>query len=156
MSVSLYGNGNTVIQVVQGTIVPTQLTVSPAGALVTTGISATITPQSTNSKILVTPNLTNLYNLGAGGMGFAIYRGATNIYTHGYAQAGGYLGSFYGSGAIIGGVSFPYLDSPATTSATTYTIYWGTFASAGYINFNGSATVNGTGSYILLQEISGS
>ena len=156
MSVSLYGNGNTVIQVIQGTIVSSQITVSPAGALVSTGISATITPQSTSSKILVIPNLTNLYNLGNAGIGFAIYRGATNIYTHGYAQAGGYLGSFYAGASILGAVSFLYLDSPATTSATTYTIYWGSFTNSAYINYQGASTANGSGSYIILQEISGS
>jgi hypothetical protein len=156
MSVSLYGNGNTVIQVLQGTIVSTQITTASA-SLVTTGISATITPQSTNSKILITPNLTNLYTSAGLGMGFAIYRGATQVYLHGYGQAVGYIGSQYSVSGNLGAVSFPYLDSPSTTSATTYTIYWGSYnGGVVYLNYTGGATVNGTGSYILLQEISGS
>ena len=156
MSVSLYGNGNTVIQVLQGTIVSTQITTASA-SLVTTGISATITPQSTNSKILVMPNLTNLYASAGTGMGFAIYRGATQVYLHGYSQSVGYLGSMYSVSGNVGAVSFPYLDSPSTTSATTYTIYWGAYnGGAVYLNLFSSGTINGTGSYIILQEISGS
>jgi hypothetical protein len=156
MSVSLYGNGNTVIQVLQGTIVSTQISTAST-SLVTTGISATITPQSTNSKILVMPNLTNLYVTANIGMGFAIYRGATNVYQHGFAQPAGYLGSMYASNSgNLGAISFSYLDSPSTTSATTYTIYWGAYGGTPYINFNSSSVVNGTGSYIILQEISGS
>jgi hypothetical protein len=146
----------TVLQVIQGTITSAQLTTASA-TLVTTGITASITPQSTNSKILVIPNLTNLYAGGAGGgIGFSLYRGASQVYLHGYSQGLGYLGSFYSSGAILGSVSFPYLDSPATTSSTTYSIYWGTYnGSTAYINTQLSATINGTGSYITLMEIAG-
>ena len=144
-----------VIQVIQSSITSAQIAVSPGLALVSTGISQAITPQSTSSKILVIPVMTNVYNNGTGGFGFSIYRGATNIYNHGYAQAGGYLGSLYNDGNDIGNVTYPYLDSPSTASAVTYTIYVGTYGSAGYINYNGAATVNGTGSYITLMEIAG-
>ena len=145
-----------VLQVVQGTITSSQISASGGGALATTGISASITPQSINSKILVIPNITNIY-VGSGiGMGVAIYRGATNVYQHGYEQSGGYLGSLYsGGGGVIGTASFSYLDSPATTSATTYSIYWGSYNGTAYINYQGSATVVGTGSYITLMEIAG-
>jgi hypothetical protein len=144
-----------VLQVIQGTITSAQLSVAAAGALANTGIAVTITPTSASSKILVIPNLTTVYNLGAGGVGFAIYRGATNVYVHGYSQSGGYLGSFYSDGSAIGAVTFSYLDSPATTSATTYSVYWGAFQNGAYINYQGASTVNGTGSYITLMEIAG-
>jgi hypothetical protein len=144
-----------VLRVIQGTITSDQVVVAAANPLVSTGISATITPQSASSKILVIPVITNLYNFGAGGAGFAIYRNATNVYVHGYAQSGGYLGSFYSDGSVVGAVSFSYLDSPSTTSAVTYTLYWGAFQNGAYINYQGSSTVNGTGSYITLMEIAG-
>jgi len=144
-----------VLQVIQGTITSAQLTVAAGQALANTGIAASITPTSASSKILVTPNLTTIYNGGAGGVGFAIYRGATNIYVHGYAQGGGYLGSLYNDGSQLGAVSFSYLDSPATTSQTTYSVYWGAFQNAAFINYQGSSTVNGTGAYITLMEIAG-
>ena len=144
-----------VLQVIQGTITSAQLSVGAGGALANTGIAVTITPTSASSKILVTPILTTVYNLGAGGVGFAIYRGASNVYLHGYAQAGGYLGSMYSSTSHIGSVSFSYLDSPATTSATTYSVYWGNYQSGAYINYQGASVANGTGSYIILMEIAG-
>jgi hypothetical protein len=144
-----------VLQVIQGTITSSQITVAAGQALANTGIAASITPTSASSKILVIPNLTTLYNGGAGGMAFAIYRGATNIYLHGYAQGGGYLGSFYADGGHLTAVSFSYLDSPATTSQTTYSVYWGAFQNTSFINYQGSSTVNGTGSYITLMEIAG-
>ena len=144
-----------VLQVVQGTITSAPLSVAAAGALASTGISTTITPQSTSSKILVIPVIANLYNGGSGGAGFAIYRGATNVYTHGYAQSGGYLGSFYNDGNSVVGVTFSYLDSPSTASSVTYTLYWGAYGNIHYINYNGASTVNGTGSYITLMEIAG-
>jgi hypothetical protein len=145
-----------VLQVVQGTLLTTQLSVGGGGSLGTTGISASITPQSTTSKILVIPNITNIYSPPGIGIGLAIYRGATNIYVHGYAQSGGYLGTLYsGAGGVISCASFPYLDSPSTTSPTTYTIYWGAFNGTAYINYQGSATVYSTGSYVTLMEIAG-
>ena len=49
MSVSLYGSGNTVIQVVSANYNTSTSTTSTS--YVTTGLSATITPQSTTSKI---------------------------------------------------------------------------------------------------------
>jgi hypothetical protein len=157
MAVTIIGSGQVPIQVVQGTIQSGQISVSSGGSLASTGISASITPQSTNNKILVIPNITNIY-VGPGlGMGIAIYRGATNVYQHGYSQSGGYLGSLYsGSGGVISSISFPYLDSPSTTSSTTYTIYWGSYGGTAYINYQGSSTVVGTGSYVTLLEISGS
>jgi len=144
-----------ILQVIQGTITSAQLSVAAGQPLANTGIAVSITPTSASSKILVTPNLTTIYNLGSGGVGFAIYRGATNVYVHGYAQAGGYLGSLYSAGSHIGAVSFSYLDSPATTSETTYSVYWGNYNSGAYINYKGASTVDGTGAYITLMEIAG-
>jgi hypothetical protein len=89
-----------------------------------------------------------------GGMGFAIYRDATKIYTHGYAQSSGYLGSYYsGSGNALVGISMTYLDSPATTSAVTYRLYMGAYAFEAYLNYKGASTEDGTGSTITLMEI---
>jgi hypothetical protein len=145
----------TVLQVIQGTITSAQISTASA-TLVATGITASITPQFANSKILVISNLTNIYNNNTGGAGFAIDRNASQIYLHGYAQTPGYLGSAYSAAALIGGLSFQYLDSPATTSPTTYSISWGAYNGiTQYINTQIGSTVNGTGSYITLMEIAG-
>ena len=83
---------------------------------VTTNVSATITPSATSSKILA------FYTGAFGGsnnsseINSALYRGTVAgtllTVTTMYANAA----SFYGN------MSQVYLDSPATTSATTYTI----------------------------------
>jgi hypothetical protein len=93
----------------------------------TTGISASITPKFSTSKILVTISVPlQVSTSGAYGAGLAIYRGASAIYTdtnpydEGYSSANPSTGnnSFrWGRGVL------DYLDSPATTSSTTYTVY---------------------------------
>ena len=124
MSVSLYGSGQTVIQVVQA--ISTTSSTTSSSSYVTTGFSATITPQSTNSKILVMAEISYSTGSASGaGMGFAIYRGATAIWTPAVADASGAYGAAYSQAANGNRGQSPliYLDSPATTSATTYTVY---------------------------------
>jgi len=106
-----------ILQVVNATY-STQ-TSTTTNSFIDTGLSATITPKFSTSKILVlithNGNLTN--NVGANGLQFKIYRGATdlgifeNAAPYGNATAGQFLG---------GAVAMSYQDSPATTSATTY------------------------------------
>ena len=84
-----------------------------------TNLTATITPTSATSKVLVivsqngcTKSASNTGNR----IALRLYRGATNLIT---------LGDYFlynGTAVEIIGesISFSYLDSPATTSATTY------------------------------------
>jgi hypothetical protein len=145
MSVSLYGSGQTVLQVVQGTT--TTGTTTASASFVTTNLTATITPQSTTSKILIQvtgPIDSAATNSQANG---TIYRNnTTNL-----GGAAGFTNIFSNSGRIIGSLAMNYLDSPATTSATTYTVY---------INgSNGSSIIFPQGTNlatITLTEISGS
>ena len=105
-----------VLQVVQGTLSTSPSTNSIT--YVTTGLSATITPKASTSKILISANGA-YYSASAGVSYYTIYRGGTNLEitsTRGFAE-----GNFAASTGGIMTVS--YLDSPATTSATTYTIY---------------------------------
>jgi hypothetical protein len=91
-----------------------------------TGLSASITPSSASNKILV---MCHIGICGAGGDGVsaavALIRGSTNI-GGGTAEGGRVSGiSRTASGANAdhgNGLSFQYLDSPATTSSTTYKI----------------------------------
>ena len=63
---------------------------------------------------------------------FTVYRGATNL---GDSSWG--FGELYGNtGDRYGQVSCSYLDSPATTSSVTYTVYFRVTASTGYINLH--------------------
>ena len=133
-----------VLQVVQGTTSTYISTTS--GAYITTGLTASITPSSASSKILVFANLGSMFNSSGGNqLVVAIFRGATNL----HAAAGAFGGQLYSTALIETSMSMMILDSPATTSSTAYTVY---FASvSGTVNFN----QNTGNSYIILQEIAG-
>lgn len=94
-----------------------------------TGLSATITPKFSTSKILVLINhSTNQKSAGNidNSMSLRIVRGSTTIST--FAQFLGYTNS---SLLVYFSSSYSYLDSPATTSATTYkTQFASSFGSA--------------------------
>lgn len=84
-----------------------------------TGLSATITPQSTSSKILVFVNQTGCGKTAgntASTLQLRLLRASTEIAV--FEAAGGYTGTSVDN--YIGGCGTTYLDSPATTSAITY------------------------------------
>lgn len=103
-----------VLQVVQGTSTASFSTSSTS--YVTTGVSASITPSSSSNKILVFVNGGGLdtWQSSDNTVYAALYRGASSL---GFTDVFGY------SSRTIAPLSFSYLDSPATTSSTTYTIY---------------------------------
>ena len=84
-----------------------------------TGLTATITPTSATSKILVIVDQCGIYSDGNAnaGLDIRLLRGATTLALIGGRAAGDKAVSVVMS---IGSVSSNYLDSPATTSATTY------------------------------------
>jgi len=88
-----------------------------------TGLSATITPQSVNNKILVTLSTVTGDNTGSRMKLFNIVRGSTNI---GQPDSAGSVSStrtVYDNVADTAHmVHATVLDSPATTSATTYKV----------------------------------
>jgi hypothetical protein len=122
---------------------------------VSTGNSATITPKSATSKIAIFVSSTmGSSNFGSGyGTAATIYRGSTNLAlgsgTVGFTA--GYIAST-GSGGCMP-VAINYVDSPATTSATTYTIY--VLASLGAANVSWNSSNNifnySTGTIILME-----
>lgn len=104
-----------ILQIVQGS---TATFVSNATTtMADTGLTATITPQSNTNKVLVVVSQTfNKTNGNAGNAVVAqIVRTATAINT--FAGATGYTGTALDNIFCISAV---HLDSPATTSATTY------------------------------------
>jgi hypothetical protein len=122
------------------------------------GLSATITPSSSSSKILVFGNVEIGWSTAAGGW-IQIVRGSTAVGT----GTGGSYANFQSGVQVAGGTAannfwslpFSYLDSPATTSATTYKIQAsldanGTLA----INRRQADTAFGGSSVITLMEIS--
>ena len=117
-----------------------------SGTFVTTGFSASITPRFSTSKILMMFSVFNMYQGGNMAAAVTVYRGGTALDTNGFAQTYAATGSTITTGAGSG----VYLDSPATTNSTTYTLY------ARNQNNNGTIQINATGimSMVLL-EIAG-
>ena len=155
MSVSLYGSGQTVLQVVTAT--STTVATTSSNSYTSTGFSATITPLSSNSKILVLSQISAQTGSTTGsGIGFAIYRNGSSVWLPAVADTSGPYGAGYAvaSNNIRTMSLLTYLDSPATTSATTYAIYFA--ARSTTATFNPSDNVNNGSSSIILLEISGS
>jgi hypothetical protein len=141
--------GGKVLQVVQGT---TQTAASTTSASYSdTNLTATITPSSASSKVLVmVMQAMKSAATGASSNGFFIklFRGATAI----TGEASGYNFFYLSTGNPVTYdqrtlISIHYLDSPATTSATTYKTQ--------QANYSGTTTAqyDGTMSTIILMEI---
>lgn len=144
-----------VLQVVSTTTTSQQTITATTADL--TGLSASITPASASNKILVLVNA-SLSNNGNGDAYINLYRGATQLPSASkvwsLVNAGGTdTQAFTYSILNLGG---SYLDSPNTTSSTTYKIE-GVSTGGGvlYVNRRGGDT-NFTGvSTITLMEIAG-
>jgi hypothetical protein len=114
-------SGGKVLQVVQGTS-STSTTISTT-TFTDTSLSATITPTSASSKVLVLvmQNWCNFANANAAYSAIKLLRGSTDVYVSPVNYG---LGGTYAAGATAvesrGMAPVIYLDSPATTSATTY------------------------------------
>lgn len=138
-----------VLQVVQGTF-STAITTS-SSTFSDTGLTASITPKFSNSKVLVlvslsTPekNSNNTY------IRSQIVRNSTSVCY--MTDIGQYTGN---SNTSVGSsLSMNYLDSPATTSATTYKVQYASVSNNAAVAFN---TTFGTPvvSTITLMEVAG-
>lgn len=113
-----------------------------------TGITASITPTLNTSKILVTicttVQLSGNFNL-VPLVGYQIVRGSTSIFDGGFNVI--YTANSTGYGTKSEKITLVYLDSPATTSSTTYKLQF----------LNGSGSSAGAGAYgtssVILQEV---
>ena len=106
-----------------------------------TGLSATITPTTASSKVLVVVHIMAGTSTSAR-QDFQLKRGVTAI----AASSGGVSNSTFTNvtGDAGFGVSFAFLDSPATTSATTYSVEVLTSAGTVYVNRIGGSDRRGT------------
>jgi hypothetical protein len=110
---------------------------------VTTNLAISITPKFATSKIFATVNLGGTGVAGNSVGIFYIYRNASAIST--------FHDNFYHNTTMefFAPVSMSVLDSPATTSSTTYTVYFAS-GSGTQVNMNANSRSN---SIITLMEI---
>lgn len=135
-----------ILQVVQGTT--STITSSSTTAYADTTLTATITPQSATSKILVMVAHGSVYRSNGNvfnGVNLRLLRGATVISTFGAGI--GYTGTALD---LTNSCSTVYLDSPATTSATTYKTQFSNNVAAASVQVQVSASL----STITLLEVS--
>lgn len=148
----IYSPGN-LVQTIQGSLVNTGGVATTSTSYVTTGLQVTITPTNTSSKILIQCQLTGVGGSTQGG-GFAIYRNGSAIFVPGANDANGpYM--IFGS-SVWQTATLLYLDSPGSTSALTYAVYFRAYSSGAalFMNQTAGVTTNAT-STIVVQEIGG-
>ena len=106
-----------------------------------TGLTVSITPNFSTSKILIIVNVGAASMNGGGSSAYRLARGGTGIGvgTTAGSRQGASWRDFNGTGdpnASFGGRGFSFLDSPATTSATTYSLQLISENVTGYINIS--------------------
>ena len=133
-----------VLQVVQGTstINLSKNAGQSDNVHIDTGLTASITPSATSSKILCTHSTALLW-LNTSDLILNLVRGSSNIYTLNLFNTTGYGNS---TGA------FTYLDSPNSTSALTYKVTIYKNQNEIHYNYNNEATSKST---LTLMEIAG-
>ena len=139
-----------VLQVVSGT--SNVWSPSASTSLVATPITASITPNSSSSKILISISVNGIYV--ASTSNYIVFK----LYKNGSLLDGINDIVNQGSNSAPWGNTLAYnrLDSPATTNATTYTVYFrGAVSSTFGVNNYGLSGANTSTSTIILQEIAG-
>jgi hypothetical protein len=131
-----------VLQVVSTTY--STYTTNATDSYIDTGLSLSITPQFSTSKIFILVDQGGVYNnTNLSGVSVQLLRNSTNlgVFAVGYS---------YSLADLIVGVSLSYLDSPATTSSTTYKTQFKRFSSGvGTANVQANTNI----STITLMEI---
>ncbi|MDA8721764.1 hypothetical protein N9M14_02480 [Candidatus Pelagibacter bacterium] len=114
-----------------------------------TGLTASITPSSASNKILVFANIAGLSKSDGSNtyMGLRLLRGASEIFS--LATQSGYTNST--ARDSMGGDGLNYLDSPGTTSSTTYKVQFRNTPATGEVTVNDGTALDG--STITLMEI---
>jgi len=146
---TLYAPGH-VIQVIQQHTTNVQETTNST-SFQNTSLAATITPKSSSSKILVSVS-TQSYTSSGGDIG---------LYGLRRSISGGSAGDL-GTGEIFqanqqsGGwqpLVLQFLDSPSTTTTTTYTLRFKSYAGSNYVYHGWGSGTGGSSQTITLMEI---
>ena len=121
-----------VIQVVQGTYAT--FTNTTSSSFVDVGLSAAITPVSSSNKVLVRVAAHGIAQNGdTAKTELALLRGSTILQ---YALRPAFNDTGGGSDYITSSCAIEFLDSPSTTSATTYKVQFRTRDGGGSTRFN--------------------
>jgi hypothetical protein len=140
-----------VLQVVSTTSTTQYSTTSTSMVALSPAISASITPSSASNKILLLCSLA--FGANNAQPRFTIYRSGSDLIPSGVTI---FAGTFSADQYQLENSSFQYLDSPNTTSSTSYELYWrsdgGTTV---YLGRRANDTVMTIPTTITLMEIAG-
>ena len=130
-----------VLQVVQGTLTGAASgTSTSSSSFVTTTLSLSITPKSSSNKVLLFVDGSCYNGTGGSNNWFTIYRNGSNVNTG--TSPATLHGTYVAGASSVIPVNIVYLDSPATTSAITYTVYFACGSGTAIYPFNPSNTGN--------------
>lgn len=152
------GVPGTVLQVVSTTKTDAFSTTSATPTDIT-GLSVSITPSSTTSKVLVIVSMAAANSAAAGNL-VQMVRDSTVI---GSSTAGSTVNGFWSgdlytfgyTGAVAVPITGTVLDSPSTTSAVTYKVQVQTASGTLYVNRRAANDYYGQASTITVMEIAG-
>ena len=135
--------GGKVLQLVQASY-STSKTITGT-TMTDTDLSLSITPTSATSKILVLVNQNfEIYRASnEQGHTMRIMRGATEVYATASTNTAGYIFAQGATVVALGGfIALSYLDSPATTSSTTYSTQGRLQVAAGSLVYQNNSAVS--------------
>jgi len=138
---------------VENAVLQTHNVTTTSQTYVDTGLADSITPKFSTSKILIHVDLNGIYRgTATGDATFNLVRGSTELETIS-SMAMYHLST--GVSEQSGSASFTFLDSPNTTSATTYKVQFRSITGSSVlinVRYNASNLVR---SSITLQEVAG-
>ena len=134
-----------IVQVASGSLTGNVSTTS--SSYVSTGLSVTLTPLFSTSKILIIFN-NYVYVTGtAAQCNITLYKNGSNLSSSGLANV-------YGQTApIIAGIGFNYIDTSVSTSSTTYTLYFQNTSNSNTVYLNNGANANTCVTQLVAMEI---
>ena len=144
--VSATGKGGGVIQVVESST--TSQVSHTANSYIDIGLSATITPTRSDSKILIQGNIGGIETSAHNNYGQGILLRDSTVIISAIDYGIGFTGDSARAGTSS---SFFILDAPATASAITYKVQFKNAAGSGTV----TTQTNSSRSAILLMEVSG-
>ena len=143
---------------VNSTTLTTPFTSSSTSMTIITGLSVSITPSSSSSKILVTATINGTNDVGVEGLFLQLQRDSTAIAVGTGGSTSNQSTGLYESTNrefAVANAGITVLDSPATTSAITYAVYGKNPAAATfYINRTKFSANDRFASTITVMEIS--
>ena len=144
-----------ILQVVSTTKTDTASTTTSGSWVDISGLSVTITPSSASSKIFIMLTIGSVSSAGGYSVGFLLRRNDTRVGNSASDTKQSGIGNAYaGNQDYLQTISTNFLDSPNTTSATTYKVQWRNSSGTSYLGqYTGNATEYNGSSTITVMEV---